>query len=219
MPEINLFGAHPILGEEFRSTPSYIDLSETGPYINQICEMNQLQLNRFIKAEQVLQKVNWSLSGDREHRQSLYKSFALSEPYTHIAIDIIVPAGTPLYAPFDCEVLRTEYDKAWEGNGGFGGWLQMEVIGRGFYIMVGHLKHGGHLPGVGTIIKAGEQVAITGDITENGGWFEHAHFQVLTQQAFDEKLIWGFVNPNIYPDVDIYSPDPMPIIQACYSLT
>ena len=216
MKNLDFSGAVSILPVRFRNEPGYIDLSQTGPYINQIIAMNQSELDQFIKSEQEAMGVMWSISGDREQRQSLYSSFALKEPFVHIAIDMIVPAGTPLFAPFDCEVLRTEYDKAWEGNGGFGGWLQMEVVGRGYYIMVGHLKHGKYLPGVGEVVKAGHQFATTGDMTENGGWFEHAHFQILTQKAFDEKLIWGFVNPSIYRNIDEYSPDPMPIIEACY---
>jgi len=215
MAQLDFSNPCPLLGDAFRHKPWYVNLSEDGPYVNVIKTLSQPQLDAVIKAEQRDRGVAWSISGERELRQSLYSAFGLMEPYIHIGIDVNVPAGTFLYAPFDSKIAQVHYDNEREGNGGFGGWTILEVINRGFYLMFGHLQ-ASSFGCIGAIVKAGERFAIVADFHENGNWFHHAHMQVLTQKAYDEGLIWGFVPQDKYSDIDEYSPSPMSIIEACW---
>jgi len=208
--------ALPLLGERFAHEPCYIDLSEDGPHVEAVRNLSQRDLDKYIKAIQAEHGVAWSLSGERERRMAMYRMFGLTESYLHIGLDVNVPAGTPLFAPFDCVVVAKGYDTR-DGGGGFGGNITLKVEGYGetFYLMFGHLaKHIGRK--VGDFVKAGEHFANTGDWTENGGWFDHTHVQVLTQKAFAQNLIWGFVRPSDYPNPDEYSPSPMRIIQTVW---
>jgi len=210
--------AKPLLGRDFARPPIYIDLSETGEHIDAIKNMSQKQLNEYIKNLHKTKNVSWSISGDREERKELYKLFDLPKPFVHIGLDINVPAGTPLFAQFDCEVVKIDYDQRLKG-GGFGGNITLKVDGYGdiFYLVFGHLSKI-HDKKLGDKIAAGQQFAFVGDYEENGGWFEHAHMQILTQKAYDEHLIWGFLDPALYPDLDEYSPSPLPTLLEQFML-
>ena len=208
----NFSKAKPILNKEFNHTPIYIDLSETGEHIEAIKNLTQRQLDEYIKNIHKEKNVKWSISGEREERRELYKSFDLEKLFIHIGLDINIPSKTPLFAPFDCEVVKIDYDQR-EKGGGFGGNITLKVDGHGdlFYLVFGHLEKIINKK-VGDKLTAGQQFAFVGDYNENGGWFEHVHMQVLTQKAYNENLIWGFVDPSLYPDLDQYSPSPLPII-------
>jgi murein DD-endopeptidase MepM/ murein hydrolase activator NlpD len=213
---LNFTDALPLLGDEFAHEPCYVDLSEDGPHIGAVRGLSQRELDKYIKKIQAEHGVAWSLSGERESRMAMYRAFGLTETYIHIGLDINVPAGTPLFAPFDCTVVAKGYDTR-DGGGGFGGNLTLKVenYGETFYLMFGHLAKN-IACSIGDKIKGGEHFATTGDFDENGEWFHHTHMQVLTEKAFAENLIWGFVKKSDYPNVDEYSPSPMPIIQAVW---
>jgi|GEM_PF-257372 len=211
----------PLLSKEFLHKPIYIDLSEDGDHIEAVKNLDQKQLDEYIKNLHKQHNVSWSISGEREKRKSLYKAFDLYKPFVHIGLDINVAAGTPLFAPFDCIVEKIGFDQR-EGGGGFGGNITLKIDGNKygykdtFYLVFGHLEKD-ILKKVGDKITAGDKIAKTGNFDENGGWFEHVHMQILTQKAFDEHLIWGFVDPLKYPNLDEYSPSPLPIIESMYN--
>jgi len=100
----------------------------------------------------------------------------------HIGIDITMPAGSPLYAPFDGVVhgyenasTRLDYGPVIV--------LRHETTDDEpltFFTLYGHLTRES-LDGlqVGKAIKAGERFATIGAAPENGDWWPHVHFQVI----------------------------------------
>jgi len=169
-----------IFGKDFDTEPTYICLANASD--------DQQEINDYIIKKQQERGATWSISGDRENRGlGMYKHnhAIISEGRTvHIGLDINVPAGTILYAPFDCEVIQSEYE---EGTGNYG-WmcvLKCFINDAVYYFMFGHLAKEILAP-VGTKLKAGEIFAKVGEFRENGQYWYHTHLQILTQQGYDQ---------------------------------
>lgn len=105
----------------------------------------------------------------------------------HIGIDVTMAAGSPIYAPLDgvvhgfedaqtrldygpVIVLRHEIAAAASGT---------EPLS--FYTLYGHLDRGS-LAGltIGQRLEAGERFAAIGAPPDNGDWWPHVHFQIIT---------------------------------------
>ena len=86
--------------------------------------------------------------------------------------------------------------------------LGHELKGVKFYSFYGHLKTP-HSVKEGDKIKAGEEFARIGKESDSGGWFCHVHLQILTQAAIDDGYMdWGYINPELFPQVEKYFPSP-----------
>jgi 4-aminobutyrate aminotransferase-like enzyme len=105
------------------------------------------------------------------------------EPRTiHLGIDLTLPPGSPLFAPLDGVV---------HGFGDTGRFdygpvivLRHEVPGDPpipFYTLYGHLERQS-IAGltVGRRFAAGERLGAIGPAPENGDWWPHVHFQIVT---------------------------------------
>jgi len=195
---------HQILGKEFDGMPGIISLAQASD--------NQREVNEMINRFHNDQSVAWSVSGDREHRgMALYshsESIAREGRTVHVGLDINVPVGTALYAPFDCEVITSEYE-AGPGNYGWMCVLRCDDEGQVFYLMFGHLAQDGLAP-VGAKLCAGDVFAKVGDFHENGGYWHHTHLQVLTERGFKEGWAYkALCRPDEVKDMDALCPSPM----------
>ena len=126
----------------------------------------------------------------------------------HIAIDVFMVAGTPLFSPMDAVVEFWE-DRQFELDYGGMVILRHETPeGDSFYTLYGHLdpESIAHLE-VGQKIARGEQFARLGHQGVNGGWIPHVHFQLaLTTEGMgldwpgvadaDELFLWNAICPN-----------------------
>jgi len=181
---------YPILGE-LQSAPSMpFPLDETSPYLNLFIGHTQQNFNKLMYQIHAKNNVGWSIGGYLENRTTALSKYPMAREgrFYHLGIDINAPAGTPLYAPLDCEVVISEYEK---GEGNYGGMVVLKCRENGtvFYVAVGHLAVDS-LPRVSTRIKAGQQFAVIGDFAENGNYFYHAHLQILTTKGFREG--WAY---------------------------
>lgn len=100
----------------------------------------------------------------------------------HIGLDLTLPAGSPLYAPFDGVVHGFE-DATARLDYGPVIVLRHDIPGDDpltFYTLYGHLTRGS-LDGlrVGQAVRAGERFAAIGPPPENGDWWPHVHVQVI----------------------------------------
>ena len=100
----------------------------------------------------------------------------------HIGIDLTLPSGSPLYVPLDGVIQG--FEDAGPLDYGPVIVLRHDVAGAEpvtFYTLYGHLE-GKSLEGlrVGQRVKAGERLAAIGAPPENGDWWPHVHFQVIT---------------------------------------
>jgi 4-aminobutyrate aminotransferase-like enzyme len=105
------------------------------------------------------------------------------EPRTiHLGIDLTLPAGSPVYAALDGVVHGFEDT----GRHDYGPVivLRHEVPGEeplAFYTLYGHLARTS-LEGLsaGRLITSGERLGTIGAPPENGDWWPHVHFQIVT---------------------------------------
>ncbi|MEM6818247.1 MAG: aminotransferase class III-fold pyridoxal phosphate-dependent enzyme [Pseudomonadota bacterium] len=126
----------------------------------------------------------------------------------HIALDVFLPEGTEVHAPYDATVLSAEVCDAEFDYGGLIVLAHEPIPGIRFYTLYGHLQHASaRALAPGDSIKAGEAFARLGAPAENGGWPPHIHFQVSTTEAPGSE--WpGVVDVN---DLDYWIrrfPDP-----------
>ncbi|MCL2771313.1 MAG: peptidoglycan DD-metalloendopeptidase family protein [Firmicutes bacterium] len=203
---------YPFLGDVFKSKPTQISLAEDGPYFSKYVGATQKEIDKLIERVQKTKKALWSISGDRELRGTLYRENGhapMEENAVHIGLDVIVPAGTAVYAPFDSEVVDTLNDRT---QGGYG-FMSVLKCTEDVYLLFGHLAGEGLAP-LGTKLKAGDQFAKVGELRENGNWFEHVHLQVLTKKAYEARLYGALMHPDSIEHADELFPSPMPLITA-----
>jgi len=204
---------HSIIGDIGTTTPATLVLGEEGIYAKQIAHLNQQELNQFLFNIHSEKGVSWSISGDREYRSALYAHADeewVSQGLTiHVGVDIIVPKGTPVYAPYSGEISHVLYEDC---KGGYGWIIALKVDN--FYLLFGHLAKEG-LPAVGDTVSPGDVIGMVGDFNENGNWFHHIHFQAMSQEGIDKGFIYeALFAPDDMQRADILSPSVMPIIRA-----
>ncbi|MGD9807927.1 MAG: peptidoglycan DD-metalloendopeptidase family protein [Deferribacterales bacterium] len=151
---------------------------------------------------------------DRESILSVYPQMRGEARYFHLGIDICAPAGMPVYTPLDGVVEESGYE---EGEGNYGGYAVVRydlADCEPFYMMYGHMNRSS-LPSAGEALKAGEQVALIGDLHENGGWNHHTHIQIITEKGKSEGYFFkGYCSAEKLKEVELLCPNPMPIITA-----
>jgi 4-aminobutyrate aminotransferase-like enzyme len=127
----------------------------------------------------------------------------------HLGLDLFVPAGEPVYAPFDGEVLAVAVRPAPQDYGGTLMLRHEMPDGTPFWLLLGHLAHE-----VATRVRPeqrvarGERVATVGASDENGGWKPHAHMQLFTTLLGRSDDLPGVARRS---DRDVWqsiSPDP-----------
>lgn len=126
----------------------------------------------------------------------------------HLAVDVFAPAGTVLNAPISGRVEAVENRDSHLDYGGVVILHHETPQGDPFYTLYGHLD-----PEVcdrlnpGDPVAQGAAFARLGDVTQNGGWAPHVHFQLaLTTNGMranwpgvgdpDELELWHAVCPN-----------------------
>ncbi|MCP4488596.1 MAG: aminotransferase class III-fold pyridoxal phosphate-dependent enzyme [Gammaproteobacteria bacterium] len=128
----------------------------------------------------------------------------------HLGIDIFMPAGSAIYAPMSATVFAVanharDYD--------YGGCVilrhRIPQSDLEFYTLYGHLAPGSLAPlKAGDTINAGQQIAVLGDVNENGGWPPHLHFQIMLDLLGETDTFVGAGSP-VYRDVWLsLCPDP-----------
>lgn len=162
-----------------------LDLSSenTELYGNEIVENEQI--NKFIT--QKLQSTNSiaAIGGYAEDRliykQSQHFGGASENSRTiHLGVDIWHKAGTSIFAPYKAEI------HSFKNNDNFGDYgptiiLMHKIENVEFFTLYGHLsKKSLEKLKVGKKISTGEKIAELGSPNENGGWFPHLHFQLIT---------------------------------------
>ncbi|CAL2076765.1 Peptidase M23 [Tenacibaculum dicentrarchi] len=192
-----------------------IDLSISSKWIGHEKEANNLALFQFKIDE--LQKENPTkiIGGGYLEPRVFYTADAYQKignngkenRTIHLGTDFWLPKNTSVHAILDGEVVISSDN---QGDKNYGGLLVLkhQADNFEFYTLYGHntpesvQKHQ-----VGDRILKGEKIAELGDISENGNWVPHLHFQVLLS-LFDLKTdfpgvaylnemeVWKSVCPN-----------------------
>ncbi|GAB5398849.1 MAG: aminotransferase class III-fold pyridoxal phosphate-dependent enzyme [Aureisphaera sp.] len=126
----------------------------------------------------------------------------------HLGVDFWLPAGTPVHALFDGEVVVAVNDKGYKEYGGLI-ILKHEENNIAFYTLHGHLAvASANASKVGDRILKGDQVGVLGTPNENGDWSPHLHFQVMLTLLDYEIDFPGVCYPNQLPLWKSICPDP-----------
>ncbi len=139
----------------------------------------------------------------------------------HLGIDIFMPAGSPVFSPWDGTVFAASFEKV---HLGYGGTLILQHripdedgvekgTTRVFYTLFGHLS----LRSItrmkaGQPVFRGQKIAEMGDASENGHWPPHVHFQIITHMLHHTDTFVG-VGSHAYRNVWLsLCPDPNRIL-------
>ncbi len=125
--------------------------------------------------------------------EQLYDSYsdARSENRIHDAIDIPAPAGTPVLAASDGEIV-----KLWDSDLG-GITIYQLTADRKFVLYYAHLQRRADDVAVGKFVKRGHTIGYVGDTGNAGAGNNHLHFSVAI--VTDPKRYWEGTNINPFP--------------------
>lgn len=147
--------------------------------------------------------------------RSVYRTAAFADRASperrsrHMGIDIFAPAGTPVHAPLDGEVVSLANNDA-PLDYGFTLILKHHTGSSvPFFTLYGHLSASlMSLLKLGQQVAAGDLVAHFGDRSENGGWAPHLHFQVMTSHLAQSGNFFGVGHPSLWESWTDICPDP-----------
>ena len=141
---------------------------------------NQIELSAFVKETLDRHQAEVGIGGWLEDRiiYSKKEHFQGTDSRNiHLGLDIWVPAGTPIFAPEDCEVHSFQNNNY---HGDYGPTIVLKSLSHGHFYLFGHLSTESlNLLKEGKRISADECFASIGDVHENGHWTPHLHFQVI----------------------------------------
>jgi Ser/Thr protein kinase RdoA (MazF antagonist)/murein DD-endopeptidase MepM/ murein hydrolase activator NlpD len=126
----------------------------------------------------------------------------------HLGVDFWLPAGTPVHALLDGEVITAVNDA---GDKEYGGLviLKHQLEEFSFFTLYGHLTVDSATSWKpGDRITRGDQIAVLGDYPENGNWPPHLHFQAMLSML-DYEI--DFPGVAYFNQIDVFKelcPDP-----------
>lgn len=132
-------------------------------------------------------------TGDQFHNEAGGESRSV-----HLGMDLFVAAGTPVRAPLAGRVASIQdNDRPLD----YGPTIILEhrcgADGPKFWTLYGHLSRTClNSLSAGDLIEAGQVIAETGTIAENGGWSPHVHFQVITDLLGETGNFHGAGEPG-----------------------
>jgi 4-aminobutyrate aminotransferase-like enzyme/Ser/Thr protein kinase RdoA (MazF antagonist) len=223
---LSLSSLFPSLGKE---SIHPLDLSVSGTFTGDREAASDLKIFQFQIKKLQAEVPDQLIAGGYLEPRALYTSEAYDrlgnngkESRTvHLGIDFWVPAGTPVHALFDGEVICAVNDK---GDKEYGGLiiLRHREDGLTFYTLHGHqsidsveqLKPGDQ-------IKKGQLLSIIGTYPENGNWAPHLHFQLMLSLLNYANDFPGVAYPgevgiweSICPDPNLLFRQTRPEVQA-----
>lgn len=140
----------------------------------------------------------------KDHFQNVDKTFRS----VHLGIDLSVPAGTPISAPFAAKIHSIDNHCA-AGDYGPTVILQHEIDNLTFYTLFGHLSEDSlQNKKMQQELRQGEIFAWVGNEKINGGWPPHLHFQIIDTLKPNEKEFIGVVDLQRLEEYLVRCPDP-----------
>lgn len=105
----------------------------------------------------------------------------------HIGLDLWIKAGTKVLAALDGTIHGFDTNLG-KGNYGPTIILRHEIENQVFYTLYGHLSTESIANiEIGTFIKKGKTIGKLGDVTVNGGYAPHLHFQIIENIASNKS--------------------------------
>jgi murein DD-endopeptidase MepM/ murein hydrolase activator NlpD len=196
--------------------PFVVDMSVGSPVFDEVDLLDQQAFQAWLDTA-MKDRYTWGVASYLENREAILSQFPQmrqEQRYFHLGLDIIVPLGTPLYAPLDGVVQESGYE---QGEGNYGGNVLLRhdsPFFDTFYSLYGHLNRD-KLPAPGKRFAPGEPFAWIGDFNENGNWFFHTHLQVITQKGYDAGWVSkGYCSAGDLGMVDGLCPNPLALFRV-----
>lgn len=206
---------HPVF-PELTGRPYIADLSHENSVLSEIDERDQRRFQAILETE-MGGTHTWGVAGYLERRDTLLRNcpqMVAEKRFFHLGLDVIVPLGTRLCAPLPATVVESGYEA---GDGNYGGFVLLEHADPRFdtfYTFYGHLCKNS-LPGSGQAVAAGDPFAAIGDFHENGNWFHHTHFQIITRRGYENGyLSKGYCSERDLAEMDALCPSPLPLFRV-----
>lgn len=126
----------------------------------------------------------------------------------HLGQDLMVPAGTVVYAPLDGKI-HSFKDNNIAADYGPTIILEHQLDGVTFYTLYGHLSRES-LKSLkdGQSIKKHQKIATVGKPSVNGGWPEHLHFQIIDNMQNEYGNFKGVIEPSKTKEYALHCPNP-----------
>lgn len=213
----NFTKIHPIF-EDYLTCSNCInlDLSKDNLFLTQLKTSEPTALQDFIWQQIQNANAKYAIGGYAENR-TLYQNhehFGIGNESRslHLGLDIWAKAGQMIYAPIKGKVHSFANNN---NKGDYGPTIILEHEGTiPFYSLYGHLSEQSlQNLFIGKTIEAGTAIATLGDITINGGWVPHLHFQVIYNLQGKIGDYAGVCKPS---ESEFYlnnCPNPSPLIQ------
>ncbi len=130
----------------------------------------------------------------------------------HLGIDIWGKAGTTVFCPLGGMVHSFAMNNA---DGDYGATLILlhQLEGISFYTLYGHISEADLMVSAGDYINHGQEMAHFGNVTENGNWPPHLHFQVIMDMELREGDFPGVCRYSEREKYLANCPDPDLILQ------
>ena len=157
------------------------------PQVDQTSSPSQPLNNSFVGTLKLIIPV----AGVKPNQLSDTFTDARSEGRIHDAIDILAPAGTPVLAAADGEIV-----KLFQSERG-GTTIYQLSSDRKLVFYYAHLQRYADGLAVGKFVKQGEVIAYVGDTGNAGTGNFHLHFSIAI--VADPKRYWEGTNINPYP--------------------
>ncbi|MDP3970130.1 MAG: peptidoglycan DD-metalloendopeptidase family protein [bacterium] len=184
----------------FLEQPYFFDFTENNVEVHELNIDSNQDFDNYVQQHLHTNNTSWGIGKYGEDRL-VYRNSPLftsdgEARSVHLAYDVWLPAGSELYAPLDARVHSFQINDNYRDYGPTI-ILEHEISGLIFYTLYGHLSRTS-LKGlaVNQTIKAGERVAWVGDITENGQWPSHVHFQIMTDMINKTGDFPGVAKPS-----------------------
>ena len=130
----------------------------------------QFGLGRYLEDRDVYTGVAYATPDGSGERRSV-----------HLGVDLVVPAGSAVFAPLGGVVHALNDNAAPQDYGPVVILAHVTDTGEDFFTLYGHLARTTLTAlRVGQEVTAGERFSTVGTQDENGGWVPHVHLQVLT---------------------------------------
>lgn len=187
MPQSDFSIAFRLFGDQISGEPYVFDFSSANSDILRYDLRNFAEFQRVVFEELAGSGRTWGIGKYLEERGTLLRHFPqmIGEGRTyHAGLDIVVPEGFVLRAPVDAKVVMAGKE---EGLGNYGGYalLRHENETEPLYSFYGHLD-AAHIVDNDQMLRAGEQFGSVGGGEDSGGWFTHAHMQMITERGLRE---------------------------------
>ncbi len=133
---------------------------------------------KWVAKQAACKSVDHTYGGYLEDRSFLWRGSYLTAKtgFTHLGVDINVPAGTPVYCPVPFRIVEAFRDP--DQNGGWGGRLVIQTW-KDALVVFAHLDPHGLLRLDDTCMPAHTCVGYVAPAYRNGNWFPHLHLQGL----------------------------------------